>query len=184
MLEITIPAVELYDDDRNVFYQPVEKDTVLQLEHSLISLRKWESKWHTPFFSKKEHSPESMLDYIRCMTLNKNVNPDIYNYIPRQEMERISKYIEDPMTATWFTEDEKNKKSSVAPTVTAEIVYYQMFSYNIPLECEKWHLNQLLTLIRVFQEKNNPKKVKKGKDLYRSNAKLNAARRKALGSRG
>lgn len=183
MLEITIPAVELYDDVRNEFYQPVEKDTVLQLEHSLISLRKWESKWHVPFFSKKEHTAEAMLDYIRCMTLNRNIKPDIYQYIPKPEMNRIVKYIEDPMTATWFTEDEK-KKGGVAPTITAEIVYYQMFSYNIPLECEKWHLNQLLTLIRVFQEKNNPKKVKKGKELYQSNAKLNAARRRALRSRG
>lgn len=183
MLEIRIPAVELYDEDKNEFYQPVEKDTVLQLEHSLISLRKWESKWHVPFFSKKGHSAEEMLDYIRCMTLTRNVNPDIYKYIPRKEMERIGKYIEDPMTATWFSEDEK-KQGGVTPVVTAEIVYYQMFSYNIPLDCEKWHLNQLLTLIRVFQEKNNPKKIKKGKDLYRSNAKLNAARRKALGSRG
>ena len=183
MLEITIPSVELYDDDRGEFFRTVEKDTVLQLEHSLISLRKWESKWHVPFFSKKEHTDEAMIDYIRCMTLTRNIDPSIYKYIPRDEMQRIINYIQDPMTATWFSEEE-SKKTGVAPTVTAELIYYQMFSYNIPLECEKWHLNQLLTLIRVFQEKNNPKKVKKGKDLYRSNAKLNAARRKALGTRG
>lgn len=154
----------------------------LQLEHSLVSLSKWESKWHKPFLDKIDKTAEETMDYIRCMTITQNVDPMVYRCITNEIVRQVSEYIDDPMTATWFSKEKK--RSFNTETVTAEIIYYWMIVYNIPFECQKWHLNRLLTLIRVCDVKNAPPEKLSRKEVARRNAALNAARRKAYRSKG
>ena len=180
MLQITIPGVDLWDEKREEFI--TIKGQTLQLEHSLVSLSKWESKWHKAFLSKAEKTTEETIDYIKCMTLTQNVNPDIYNYLTSDNIIEINKYIENPMTATYFSED-KNSKSS-REIITSELIYYWMIALNIPVKFEKWHLNRLLTLIRVCNIKNAPPKKMKRSQIHQQNHSLNAARRAAYHSRG
>lgn len=180
MLQITIPAREMWDEQNNEFVYTNEQ--TLQLEHSLISLSKWESKWNKPFLSKESKTYEEILDYVKCMTLTQKVSPEIYANLTDENMRDIQRYIEAPMTATTFSE-EKNTKGS-REIVTSELIYYWMIALGIPLECEKWHLNRLLTLVRVCNIKNSPPK-KMGKNAIMSrNTSLNAARRKRLNSKG
>ena len=192
MLRITIPAVpakpptEYWDEKNEEFVKipgsQATKETTLQLEHSLVSVSKWESKWCKPFISKKNMTDEEAIDYIRCMTLTQNVNPEVYNNIPTDIVEQVSRYINAPMTATWFNEG-KGKRSN-SETVTSELIYYWMIALNIPFKCEKWHLNRLLTLIRVCNIKNTPPKKMSKKALMQRNAALNASRRQQLNSNG
>ena len=180
MLQITIPATEQWDEKNQTFI--VTKEQKLQLEHSLVSLSKWESKWCKPFLSKQEKTIEETIDYIRCMTLTQNVDPNVYNLLTNENITRVNEYIEAPMTATWFTDDKMRKPNK--EQITAELVYYWMIALNIPFECQKWHLNRLLTLIRVCEIKNQPpKKMSKGQIMSR-NAALNAARREQLKTKG
>ena len=180
MLQIVVPASELFDESKREFVYT--KEQTLCLEHSLVSLSKWESKWCKAFFSKQEKTYEETIDYIKCMTLTQNVKDEVYLRLTRDNIEQINKYIEAPMTATYFSED-KNSKSS-RETVTAELIYYWMIALNIPFECQKWHLNKLLTLIRVCNIKNQPPKKMSKRDIMSRNASLNAARRKRLNSKG
>lgn len=183
MLNIIIPAQELFNEKTNEFYK--SKEYSLSLEHSLVSISKWESKWHKPFLSKNEKTAEEVKDYIRCMTLTQNVDSSVYSLLTSENINEIEKYIDDPMTATWFSDHSPN--SNKAPSreiITAEIIYYWMISFNIPIECQKWHLNRLLTLIRVCNIKNSTDKKMSKADTLKQNRALNAARRKALGTRG
>jgi len=179
MLQITIPATELWNEIANEFVQ--KKEQVLQLEHSLVSLSKWESKWCKPFLSRTPKTYEETIDYIRCMTINQNVDFDIYNGITNDIMNQVSQYIEAPMTATTFSNEKKVINNDI---ITAEIIYYWMVALNIPFECQKWHLNRLLTLINVCNIKNQPKKKTSKRDIYSRNAALNAARRERLNTTG
>ena len=185
MLTITIPAKEFWSEKDNCFYTIESKE--IQLEHSLLSLSKWESKWHKPFFANtkrsKEHEKtgEQLLDYVRCMTITKNVDPRVYYNLSQENIKQINEYINDPMTATTFRDDPTKPKKVDGSFQTAEIIYYEMFKLNIPLEFERRHLNHLLTLIRVMAEKeeqaNNPKKMSKSAWANQQRA-LHAARRK------
>ena len=181
MLTITVPiSPEGWDDDKQEFVEP--KTKILQLEHSLVSLSKWESKWHKPFFSKKELTAEEMLDYIKCMTLTKNMDPDVYNHLTENNVKEVKDYIEDPMTATTFSKEDKGHGNG--EIVTSELIYYWMIASNIPFECQKWHLNRLITLIRVCGVKNTPPKKRSKRDIMSRNAALNAARRKQMNTKG
>lgn len=180
MLKITIPSVELWDGKHFIN----TKEQTLQLEHSLVSLSKWESKWCKPYFAREDKTIEEALDYIRCMTLTQNVNRDVYNYLTNENVLEIKKYIDAPMTATWFLDDKNKKKGDSRKQVTSELIYYWMVVYNIPFSCEKWHLNRLLTLIRVCEEESKPKKKMSQRDVISRYAALNAARRAQLNSRG
>ena len=183
MLRITIPATELWDENKEEFI--TIKEQTLQLEHSLVSLSKWESKWCKPFLSKDIKTEEETLDYIRCMTITQNVDPNVYNFIPNNIREEIKEYIEAPMTATWFNDDKNGKGGKGnSEQITSELVYYWMIAQNIPFECEKWHLNRLLTLIKVCNVKNQPPKKMSKKALMSRNAALTAARRKQLNTKG
>ena len=184
MLQITVPALvrEDYNEQNNEFvYTVIAKEQTLRLEHSLVSLSKWESKWHKPFLSKKDKTDEELLDYIRCMTLNPNVDPDVYYRLSPANYDQIEKYIGDSMTATTFSDDQNRKHSR--EIITAEIIYYWMVSLNIPLECERWHLNRLITLVRVCNIKNAPpkKRGKSSSDTAMKYARMNAARKKPKG---
>ena len=181
MLTIDVPiSPEGWDDEKQEFVEP--KTQTLQLEHSLVSLSKWESKWHKPFYSKKELTSEELLDYIRCMTLTKNADPDVYNHLTEKNVKEIKDYIDDPMTATTFSKDGKGPGSG--EIVTSELIYYWMIASNIPFECQKWHLNRLITLIRVCSVKNTPPKKRSKRDIMSRNAALNAARRKQMNTKG
>ena len=179
MLTIKIPAEESWDESKEEFVI-TKKAQTLTLEHSLVSLSKWESKWHVPF-ATHEKTFEETIDYIKCMTITQNVDPDLYNRLTKENVKEIEEYIENPMTATTFSEDRNGGSREV---ITSEIIYYSMIALNIPFECQKWHLNRLLTLIRVCNIKNQPpKKMSKG-DLMRRNAELNAARKQQLKTKG
>lgn len=181
MLTIRIPKSERYDEAKNEF---VYIDaTNIQLEHSLISLSKWESKWHKPFYYPiNNKTNEEVLDYIRCMTITQNVKPEVYYSLTNSNIQEIQNYIDDTMTATTFNEYEN--RTPHKEIITSELIYYWMIAYNIPVEFEKWHLNRLLTLIRICSIKNSkPKKMSK-KAILTRNAALNAARRKQLHTSG
>lgn len=180
MLTVTIPSTELFDERTQEFIYVKEQNLVL--EHSLKSLAKWESKWHKPFISRDDRTPEELLDYIKCMTLTQNVKNEIYDCLTVDNINQIVAYMEDPMTATTIREDPTAPKSR--RVVTAEIIYYDMIALNIPFECEKWHLNRLLKLIQVCSEMNKPKKKMGRRDLMQRNRSLNNARKKQHGTRG
>lgn len=183
MLKITIPDTETFDEATQTFN--VIKGQTISLEHSLVSISKWESKWHKVYLDKRtDKTAEEVIDYIRCMTLTQNVDPLIYYCIPASEVKRINEYIEDPMTATWFSDEEGGGKGRGGPIITAEVIYYMMIAYQIPFECQKWHLNRLLTLLRVCEVYNRPKKKMRKNQILSRNAKLNAERKKKMGTRG
>lgn len=174
MLTITIPGKEWFDESKNEFVSI--KDTTLQMEHSLISLSKWEKKWKKPFFSKEEKTTEEVLDYFRCMTLTPHVDENIFNGLTSENVDEIRDYIDDPMTATTFSEKENKKFSK--QIITNEVIYYWMISLNVPVEFQKWHLNRLITLIRVCNAMNQPPKKMSKRELLSRNAGLNRVRRK------
>lgn len=180
MLQITIPSIELWDEKKEEFIYT--KGQTLQLEHSLVSLSKWESKWCKSFLFTKEKTYEETLDYIKCMTLTQNVDPEVYNRLTNVNIDDINKYIEAPMTATFFSDDKLTKSSR--EIITAELIYYWMIALNIPFECQKWHLNRLLALVKVCNIKNSPPKKRSGKEIMSRNAALNATRRKRLNTKG
>ena len=181
-IRIDVPASEFYDESTNRFIQ-VDPVT-LTLEHSLVSLSKWESKWCKAFLGKQEKTNEETIDYIRCMTLTQNVNPMVYEVLARDRasINKITNYINSPMTATTFRENPNEPKSH--EIITSELIYYWMIALQIPVEFQKWHLNRLLTLIRVCNIKNKPPKKMTQREILSRNASLNAARKKQLHTKG
>ena len=181
MLQLVVPMEpEMWDEVNEVVIPP--KTVTLQLEQSLVSLSKWESKWCKPFLSNKGLTDEESLDYIKCMVISKNVNPEVFDHFTKDNVKAVIDYINAPMTATTFSKESNGKTNK--EIVTSELIYYWMIAYNIPSEYQKWHLNRLLTLIRVCGIKNAPpKKMGKG-EIMRNNAALNAARRAKLHSKG
>ena len=180
MISIHIKERELYNEKTEEFMK-IKEQTIL-LEHSLVSVAKWESKWGKAFLGSDKKTNEEMLDYIKCMTVSQNVNPIVYSLLSDDDLERIIKYIEAPMTATWFNEAPGGKTSK--EVITAEIIYYWMVTFNIPVEFQKWHLNRLLTLIKVCSIKNTPKNKMKRSEILNQNRALNQARKKALHTKG
>lgn len=182
---VVIPKVVIeWDPKKEEFVDIYIPEQKLQLVHSLLSVSKWEAKWKKPFMQGgKTH--EEMIDYIRCMTINNNVDQRIYQYIPNSILKEILDYIDDPMTATWFsTEAEKELRLGKRTIITNEVIYYWMVELQIPFECEKWHLNRLITLIRVINEKRkDPKKMDK-RSLMKRNKALNEARKAKYKTRG
>lgn len=172
--------MEVYDENRNEFV--VLKEQKLVLEHSLVSLSKWEAKTHKPFLTNESKTVPEMIEYVKCMTMTQNVDPSVYNRLTNANLKEIGEYIQDPMTATWFSNKKTTSRSS--EVVTSELIYYWMVALQIPFECQKWHLNRLFTLIRVCNEKNQkPKKMSK-REMASQRTALNAARRKAMHSKG
>ena len=180
MIPIVVPAVDKFNEKTNEFLH--YESQILQLEHSLLSISKWESKWKKPFpliQSVKERSkitPEEFIDYVRCMTLNQHVDQDCYENLSKKNVEKIIGYINDPMTATWFSKKE-HQKPGPHPIITNELVYYWMDINGIPKDCEKWHFNRLMTLINVHNEKNNPGKKRSPQEIAAQNRALNAQRK-------
>lgn len=182
MLEIVVPGISLFDENSETFIDLEPQPLVL--EHSLISLSKWEAKWQKPFLTKEEKTDEESIDYVRCMTITKKVDPIVYQGLSNDNMESINSYIESPMSATTINRHTSVGSAKSREVITSEIIYYWMVMFNIPFECEKWHLNRLLKLIEVCEVKNQPDKKMSRRDVMRSNASLNAARRKKLHTKG
>lgn len=182
MLEITVSAGELWDEKSEMFINN-DRPTKLQLEHSLVSISKWEKKWHKPFLVDGEKTIEESRDYIRCMTLTKNVDPDVYMFLNQENFNEVKAYIDDPMTATWFSGDEGKGKLN-GEQITSELIYYWMTVFHIPSEYQKWHLNRLITLIKICDIKSRPAKTVSRDETIRNYAALNEARKKELGTKG
>lgn len=153
MLEIIVEGQEYWDEEKEVFH--TTKPVTLHMEHSLVSLSKWESKFKKSFLRTTEKTYEETIYYFKCMTITKNVKDEVYYRLSRENIEEINRYISDPMTSTYIPE--RKGPASHSDVQTAEVIYYQMLSNGIPMECQKWHLNRLITLIRVFNYKNDPK---------------------------
>ena len=180
MLQIKIDDTDFFDEKTSSFI--TIKGQTLQLEHSLVSISKWESKWKKPFLNRDGHTREETLDYIRFMTITQNVNPILYTLITSEQIMEINRYIDDPMSATTIAKQEG--KGGSRRIITSEEIYYAMVAYQIPFECQKWHFNRLMMLIKICDEKNKPQKKMKRGDLVRRNRSLNAARKARLGTKG
>lgn len=180
MLILEIKGRELFDEERDVFIQV--KPMTLKLEHSLISISKWESKWEKPFLTKETKTKEQILDYVSCMLITP-VHKDFSLCLTNDDINKVIDYIDLPMTATTVTFLEKTKQKAKEEVITSELIYYWMLSAGIPFECEKWHLNRLFALLKICGAKNAPKK-KMNADMARSRASLNAKRRAMMKSRG
>ena len=180
-LTITIPGRDLYDQKNERFV--TIKERTITLEHSLLSLSKWEAKWHKAYLSPLvQKSEEESLDYIRCMCLSQNIDPDIFYGLTQENVKQIADYIADPMTGTTFHNQNQKKSREI---VTNELIYYWMTECNIPFDpCQKWHLNHLMTLIDVCFLKQQPGKKMSKRDILKQNAALNAQRRARLGTKG
>lgn len=181
MLKITIPPSEYFNELTREFIN--SDGGTLTLEHSLLSISKWEAKLHKPFISTNKTVAET-IEYIKCMTINNNVDPNIYNGINNEIINKVNDYINDPMTATIVKDHRRSTRSQF---VTSELIYYWMIAQGIPMECERWHLNRLITLIKVCNAENS-KGDKANKmsrsEIAKSNSEINAARRKAMNSKG
>lgn len=182
MKRIVIPAdQELWDEKNELFLRPsFKKDVTLRLEHSLISISKWEAKWHIPFIDSKK-TDEQTIDYIKCMTLNE-VDDEVYNWLTPSNIVEINNYIADPMTATTITEHGHQKKAT--EKVTSELIYYWMIQFNVPVEFEKWHINRLIMLIRVCSAKSEKPRKMTLNEIAAQNRAINAARRAKLHTKG
>ena len=183
MLKVEIPAREIYDERKNefIYLKPIS----LALEHSLVSISKWEEEFKVPFLDEKEKTYEQTIFYIKCMTITQNVDDSVYEHIPKSVYEQITEYIKDSRTATWFREDQlKRKPGQRRETVTSELIYYWMIAYNIPVKFEKWHINRLITLIKICEIKNTPPKKMSKKELMRRNNALNESRKRMMGTTG
>lgn len=182
MLQITVPATEMFDEKTSRIITLPAKE--LRLEHSLVSISKWESKWKKPFLKESEMTMEETLDYVRCMTITQNVDRSVYKRLSPANIEAVKTYINDPMTATWFSNQSKQPSGRSGGVITSEVIYWQMIALEIPFECQTWHLNRLLTLIRICADKQQPSKKMSRSALMKRNRGLNAARKAKLGSRG
>lgn len=180
MLTITVPGLEFFDEEAQVFVQT--ELATLELEHSLVSMSKWESKWEKPFLGKEEKTSEETLSYIQLMTLTPDIPDTVFTRLSPENVAAINAYISAKMTATWFSEDKTKPRSS--EIITTELVYYWMLSLNIPMECQYWHVNRLFTLIQVCNRKNAPAKKMSRAEIAARNRELNQKRRNELGTRG
>lgn len=175
MLELRIHATDLWDPVSERFLSV--KEQTLPLEHSLLSISKWEARWHKPMplVNDEGMSGEEFVDYIRCMTVSRNPDPLVYQCISADDVQAVMDYINDPHTATWFGES-KADNSDKRP-LTAEIIYHLMFVFGVSKECEKWHFNRLMTQLRVEYEESKPQKKKTKAEIADRHRYLNAKRR-------
>ena len=183
MITITIPAQELYNEAENRFFN-IEKPVTVQLEHCLLSVSKWEMKWHIPFLDKEKKTKAQAISYLHCMCLDPSIPEEVFFGVPVSEMDRVLKYIEDPMTATKINDKARSKKGNTGEVVTSELIYYWMNECNIDMSCETWPLTRLMNLVEITSIKRQPEKKMSKRDIMSHNKSLNAIRRAKMGSLG
>jgi hypothetical protein len=179
MLRLEIAMTEDFDEEKNQFV--TGQVVVLELEHSLESLSKWESKWEVPFLGNQEKTQEQVIDYIRTMNSRGEISPEVISHFNAKTFNDVNAYISAKMTATWFPDTKSRGPQRI---ITAELIYYWMIALNIPFECQQWHLNKLLTLIQVCNAENAPKKKMSSAAAAAERQRLNDERRRATGSTG
>ena len=179
MLKLIIAGGEFFDEANSEFVP--REGVVLELEHSLVSLSKWESTWEKPFLGNEKKTLAETIGYIQAMTLTPDVPPEVYTRLTDAHFEQVNKYIEAKMTATWFRDKSGPPSREI---ITTELIYYWMVTLNIPFECENWHLNRLFTLIKVCNQKNSPPKKMSKRELAQRNRELNAQRKAQLNTKG
>lgn len=187
MLSLFVDSIEFYDSDKNEFIYT--KPQTIVMEHSLVAISKWESKFHKPFWNASGDSMthEELIYYFMCMTITQNVDPILYNRFGKKQYEEIVNYMQDPMTATWFSGQNTSDGHKVPvrrKTITSEVVYAIMVEYGIPFECQKWHVNRLFTLIKVLQEREKPASKYSPKETMAKYSSLNKQRRALMNSKG
>lgn len=179
-LTISVLGKDFFDPKTNRFI--TVKPQKLVLEHSLLSISKWEMKWHKPYLTKEPKSEEENFDYIRCMCITEPSDPNVFLALTRENIQDIAVYIADPMTATTFHNRDQKPSREI---ITNELIYFWMANFSIPFDpCQKWHLNRLMTLIEVASIKNQPPKKMSQRDILNQNASLNAIRRAKYGTKG
>lgn len=180
MLIIKVAGVDSFDENTQEFI--TQGGTVLELEHSLASLSKWESIHEKPFLGKEEKTPEEIISYVKCMSLTVDFPEELFYRLSTENIESITRYIDAKMTATWFRDQPGAPR--VQEVITSELIYYWMTLFSIPFECDRWHLNRLFTLIRVCNVKQaKPKKMSRA-EIAQRNRELNAQRKAQLGTTG
>jgi len=180
MLSIVVLGEELYNEETQEF--STLGDFVLEFEHSLVSLSKWEAKHEKAFLGKGDKTTEEIFDYLKCMVLTPDVPEQVFYNLSDENIEAINQYIEAKHSATTF--GRLPKERGTGETITAELIYYWMIGLNIPFECQHWHLNRLFSLIRVCGVKNSPPKKMSRSEIAAERNRLNAQRREQLGTRG
>lgn len=179
-LKLHVIPDEQFDPETNTFYTP--KPQTIVLEHSLISISRWESKWHKSYLETEHKTREEVLDYVRCMTLTSGVDPRLYLSLPAKTQNEIVEYLNDPATATVLKQ--QKTKGGKRDKVTSELIYYWMTIYNIPFECEKWNIKRLLVLIQICSAKSTPPKKVGKNQMWQNYSQLNNKRKAAMHTRG
>lgn len=182
MLTIIVPSVEFFDESTQEFING--KETTLILEHSLVSMSKWESKFCKPFLGPDEKTKEEIIYYIQMMVIDGEFSELVYKSFNQKILDEINDYINSPQSATTFWESPQHKTMKRNEVITSELIYFWMFSYGVPKECEHWHLNRLFTLLRIFNVKNSKQKKMSKHELAARNRELNEQRKAQLGTKG
>jgi hypothetical protein len=180
VLKLFVNGDEFYDEASNTF--STVGDVVLELEHSLVSLSKWESEFQKPFLSPGDKTPQEIFSYIQAMILNENFDPTVINRLTQENLDKINAYIESKQSATTF--GHMPETTGRGETITSELVYYWLVAFNIPFECQNWHLNRLFALIRICNIKNSKPKKMSRSEVVQRNRELNAQRKAQLNSTG
>jgi len=180
MLVIVVPGAEFFDETTNEFVDV--EDVVLELEHSLVSLSKWESKFEKPFLGKEKKSPEEIAGYVKAMLITPDIGLEVLNRLSVENLTEINAYIESKQSATTF--GQMPDRSGSGEVITSELIYYWMVAFTIPFECQYWHLNRLFSLIRICNIKNSKPKKMGRHEIAARNRELNAQRRAQLSTTG
>lgn len=182
MLKIIIAGEESFDEENQMFVF-LDEPVCLVLEHSLLSLSKWESEFEKPFLSADQKTPEETNAYIKAMILTPDYPEDIILKLTKKNQTEINDYIGSNYSATTFGKAQAVKRGR-PEVITSELIYYWMVSYNVPFECEEWHLNRLFNLLQVCNIKNSKQKKMPKREAAAMQRDLNAKRKAELGTSG